>query len=35
VTEIVGRDRYRRGQQARLGYRNAHGELHEAPPPAR
>jgi putative transposase len=28
VTEFVGRDRYQRGQQARLGYRNGHGDLH-------
>ena len=28
VTELVGRDPDPRGQQARLGYRNGHGELH-------
>ena len=28
VTESLGVDRYQRGQQARLGYRNDHGELH-------
>jgi putative transposase len=28
VTEFLGRDRYRRDQQARPGYRNGHAELH-------
>jgi hypothetical protein len=28
VTELMGRNRDQRGQQARLGYRNGHGELH-------